>query len=89
MDYLIAVTDNDAVNIFASLLADRCGIPQKIARVRSLDVLKPGALITAADRVWQPAVLAKHLLTCWDRKGLEACKRHIELNVPQLAEVAW
>ena len=49
MDYLIAVTDNDAVNIFASLLADRCGIPQKIARVRSLDVLKPGALISAAD----------------------------------------
>jgi len=49
MDYLIAVTDNDAVNIFASLLADRCGIPQKIARVRSLDVLKPGALMTAAD----------------------------------------
>ncbi len=49
MDYLIAVTDNDAVNIFASLLADRCGIPRKIARVRSLDVLKRGALISAAD----------------------------------------
>ncbi len=49
MDYLIAVTDNDAVNILASLLADRYGIPQKIARVRSLDVLKPDALLTAAD----------------------------------------
>ena len=49
MDYLIAVTDNDAVNILASLLADRYGIAQKIARVRSLDVLKPGALLTAAD----------------------------------------
>ncbi len=49
MDYLIAVTDNDALNILASLLADRYGIPQKIARVRSLDVLKPDALLTAAD----------------------------------------
>jgi len=49
MDYLIAVTDNDAVNILASLLADRYGIAQKIARVRSLDVLKPGALLTATD----------------------------------------
>jgi trk system potassium uptake protein TrkA len=49
MDYLIAVTDNDAVNILASLLADRCGIPQKISRVRSLDVLKPDAMLTAAD----------------------------------------
>jgi len=49
IDYLIAVTDNDALNILASLLADRYGIPQKIARVRSLDVLKPDALLTAAD----------------------------------------
>ncbi len=49
MDYLISVTDNDAVNILASLLADRYGIPRKIARVRSLDVLKRGALLTAAD----------------------------------------
>ena len=47
IDYLIAVTDNDAVNILASLLADRYGIPQKISRVRSLDVLKPDALLTA------------------------------------------
>ena len=37
MDYLIAVTDNDAVNMMACLIADRLGIPRKIARVRSLD----------------------------------------------------
>jgi trk system potassium uptake protein TrkA len=49
MDYLIAVTDNDAVNILSSLLADRSGIPRKIARVRSLDLLQPGALLTASD----------------------------------------
>jgi len=49
MDYLIAVTNNDAVNILSSLLADRSGIPRKIARVRSLDLLKQGALLTADD----------------------------------------
>jgi trk system potassium uptake protein TrkA len=49
MDYLIAVTDNDAVNILAAMLADRSGIPRKIARVRSLDLLKPDALLTASD----------------------------------------
>ncbi len=37
MDYLIAVTDNDAVNMMACLIADRFGIPRKIARVRSTE----------------------------------------------------
>ena len=37
MDYLIAVTNNDAVNMMASLIADRFGIPRKIARVRSTE----------------------------------------------------
>lgn len=37
MDYLIAVTDNDAVNMLASMIGDRFGIEQKIARVRSQD----------------------------------------------------
>jgi trk system potassium uptake protein TrkA len=49
IDYLIAVTDNDAVNILAALLADRSGIPRKIARVRSLDLLKQDALLKASD----------------------------------------
>ncbi|MBT4644477.1 MAG: Trk system potassium transporter TrkA, partial [Deltaproteobacteria bacterium] len=31
MDYLIAVTDNDAVNILSSIIGDRFGIPRKIA----------------------------------------------------------
>ena len=35
IDYLIAVTDNDAVNMLAARIADRFGIPQKICRVRS------------------------------------------------------
>ncbi len=37
MDYLIAVTNSDAVNMMACLIADRFGIPLKIARVRSTE----------------------------------------------------
>ncbi|MFW2365625.1 MAG: Trk system potassium transporter TrkA [Desulforhopalus sp.] len=49
MDYLIAVTDNDAVNMMASLIADRFGIQRKIARVRSLEFGKSDSLLTAKD----------------------------------------
>jgi len=49
MDYLIAVTDEDAVNIMGALIADRCGIPCKIARVRSLELWERDALLTAQD----------------------------------------
>ena len=38
MDLLIAVTDNDAVNMVASMIGDRFGIRRKIARVRSLEL---------------------------------------------------
>jgi len=37
IDLLIAVTDNDAVNMLAAMIADRFGITHKIARVRSSD----------------------------------------------------
>jgi trk system potassium uptake protein TrkA len=49
MDYLIAVTDDDAVNIIGSLIADRFGIRQKIARVRSLALWDREAPLTADD----------------------------------------
>ncbi len=49
MDYAIAVTDNDAVNITASLIAGRCGVRRKIARVRSLQLWSDDALLTAED----------------------------------------
>ncbi len=49
MDYLIAVTDNDAVNMMASMIADRFGIKRKIARVRSLEFGNPDSLLTASD----------------------------------------
>ena len=49
MDYLIAVTDEDSVNILATLIADRCGIPRKIARVRSLGLWQTDAPLSAQD----------------------------------------
>jgi trk system potassium uptake protein TrkA len=49
MDYLIAVTDNDAVNMMASIIANRFGIPRKIARVRSLEFGNEDSLLTVED----------------------------------------
>ncbi|MDJ0815660.1 MAG: Trk system potassium transporter TrkA [Desulfobacterales bacterium] len=49
MDYLIAVTDNDAVNMMACLIADRFGIPRKIARVRSLEFGGADSFLNADD----------------------------------------
>jgi trk system potassium uptake protein TrkA len=49
MDYLIAVTNHDAVNIMACLIAHRCGIRRKIARVRSLELWDPKAMLTEDD----------------------------------------
>jgi len=49
MDYLIAVTDNDAVNMLSSVIAERMGIPTRIARVRSLEFGLESSIITAPD----------------------------------------
>lgn len=49
MDYLIAVSNNDAVNMMACLIADRFGVPRKIARVRSMDFGGKNALLSAED----------------------------------------
>lgn len=49
MDYLIAVTDHDAVNIMGAQIAERCGVSRKIARVRSLGLWEKDALLTADD----------------------------------------
>ena len=49
MDYLIAVTDNDAVNMLASMIADRFGIERKIARVRSLEFGNIDSILKAKD----------------------------------------
>ena len=49
IDYLIAVTDNDAVNILSSIIGDRFGIPRKIARVRSLELCTGASVLNMED----------------------------------------
>ena len=62
MDCLIAVTNNDAVNVLASMIGDRFGIRRKIARVRSHGLWSNGAVLTPEelkiDLVIQPEELA-------------------------------
>jgi len=49
MDYLIAVTNNDAVNMMSCMIGDRFGIPRKIARVRSTEFGNEDSLLNAGD----------------------------------------
>lgn len=45
----VAVTNNDAVNMMVAQIAARFGIPNKIARVRSLQYGMTGSLLSSAD----------------------------------------
>lgn len=49
MDYLIAVTNNDAVNMMSCQIGDRFGIPRKIARVRSTEFGSDDSFLNAQD----------------------------------------
>lgn len=49
MDYLIAVTNNDAVNMLSCQIGDHFGIPRKIARVRSTDFGNIDSILSAQD----------------------------------------
>ncbi|XOF33803.1 MAG: Trk system potassium transporter TrkA [Candidatus Electrothrix sp. YB6] len=49
IDCLIAVTDNDAVNMMGSMIADKFGIACKIARVRSLDFGHENSVLQGGD----------------------------------------
>ncbi len=49
MDYLIATTDDDAVNIVAAMIADSYGIEQKIVRSRSIAVWDEDGALSASD----------------------------------------
>ena len=49
MDYLIAVTNKDALNMMGARIADRFGIPQKICRVRNQEFGNEDSLLTAED----------------------------------------
>ena len=49
MDYLISVTNNDAVNMMSCLIGDRFGIPLKIARVRFTEFGREDSILNARD----------------------------------------
>ncbi len=49
MDYLIAVTNKDALNMMGARIADRFGIPQKICRVRSKEFGNEDSFLSAED----------------------------------------
>ncbi len=49
MDCVIAVTDNDAVNMMSAIIADRFDIEQKIARVRSLEYGHKDSFLSSED----------------------------------------
>ena len=49
MDYLIAVTNNDAINMITCQIAHRFGIKKKIARVRSTEFGNKKSLLTSKD----------------------------------------
>ncbi len=49
MDFLIAVTDNDAVNMLSSMIAERFGIQRRIARVRSPEFGGADSILSAKD----------------------------------------
>lgn len=49
MDFLIAATDNDAVNLLACQIAEKCGVQRKIARVRNVALWESDALLKKAD----------------------------------------
>ena len=48
-DVLIAVTNNDAVNMLAAMIADRFGIQRKIARVRSREFDTTNDILSSDD----------------------------------------
>ncbi|MCG8605998.1 Trk system potassium transporter TrkA [bacterium] len=45
-DLLVAVSSADEVNIIACMLADKLGVPRKIARVRNQEYADPNAVLT-------------------------------------------
>lgn len=49
MHYLIAATNNDAVNMMASIIGDRFGIRRKIARIRSRQFGADDSILSARD----------------------------------------
>ncbi len=74
IQYLIAVTDNDAMNMMASILADRFDIPKKIVRVRSNQFGHTDSVLTSED-------LKIDLLINPEELAAQEITRLIKLNV--------
>ncbi len=49
MSSVIAVTDNDAINMMAAQIAEKFGIPNKIARIRSLQFGLKDSILSSED----------------------------------------
>ncbi|MBU0481677.1 MAG: Trk system potassium transporter TrkA [Proteobacteria bacterium] len=49
MDYMIAVTNKDALNMMGAQIADKFGIPQKICRIRHQEFGKEDSLLSGED----------------------------------------
>ena len=49
MDYMIAVTNKDALNMMGAQIADKFGIPQKICRIRHQDFGREDSMLSAED----------------------------------------
>ncbi|BBD07560.1 Trk system potassium transporter TrkA [Desulfovibrio ferrophilus] len=49
IEHLIAVTDNDSVNIMACMIADRFGIKSKVARIRTLEIWEKDSILRPED----------------------------------------
>ena len=61
---VVAVSAIDEVNIIACMLADKLGVPQKIARVRNQEFTNPNAVLTAEqlgiDMIINPELETAH-----------------------------
>lgn len=69
IDLMIAVTDQDSVNMIASIIADRFGIKGKIARVRSRNTATKthSSTKTISRSTWSsiPRSLCRRKSPCW------------------------
>jgi len=76
-DLVLALTENDGVNIAVCQLADFYGVPQKMARVRNPELADPNGVIPS-DHFGIDRVISPELLTVAQIEALIACPGSIE-----------
>ena len=84
MDLMLAVTNDDATNMMAGLIADKFGIRRKIARVRSLDFEK-GSLLPAEELKIDLMVHPEELVA----KEIEGRMKVLGLRVTEQTPIVW